>query len=646
MLIRRRTLTFTFLLASGLLAPVTGHADTSAPTTLYVNDTSGSNCSDAGTGTSAQPYCTIQAAVAVVNAGQTVYIEPGSYYGSINITRSGTAAAPITITAPAPVGNFYKVYVSANQSATSTMIAFSDVQYVDLSNIAVTGSVGDEFQISGGSNITLDRVGALGAGDLNQPHPPVAGIHVTGGSSDVRVQRAQVTSTYGSGIEVDGASTGTMLSTDMVRASLSNDGFIGINVSDAPQTTITSNTVNANCTQALVVDNGSTGAVIENNVLVDRSVQSPCATNTLTLDASATPSAVADYNDLYNSDGGFEYNWGGTDYATAAAFMATGQGAHDQDYPSPGNVFSGPDVATLIDAANSAAPGELATDQLGKPRVDDPFVSNTGVGPYSYYDRGALETQEPLSVSFSSSATRAPVGGNVKFSAAATDAWATSYTYAFDFGDGTKISDSTGVEEHTYTATGTYTATVTVTSSYGGTMTTSSKLVVDEPAPLVPGLAGAFQSIAGYLPRTLKVDWLDNTTGGWNPVSAVIDYGDCSAPFTTSGLNLQANDIHEYAVPGVYTVTLTVTDAGGNTASMSTTYGTPDATSFTSCGKKKILLTPNAAGGTPPGVTLSAMSGGLVGSGRDSVKSNSVGGGSQGMGSFSGGGVLGASAGV
>lgn len=46
-----------------------------------------------------------------------------------------------------------------------------------------------------------------------------------------------------------------------------------------------------------------------------------------------------------------------------------------------------------IDSANSAAPGEQLTDVLGRRRVDDRSVRNTGGGPRRYDDRGAYEFQ-------------------------------------------------------------------------------------------------------------------------------------------------------------------------------------------------------------------------------------------------------------
>lgn len=49
-----------------------------ASATLYVNKLNG-NCSDAGTGTLEQPYCTVSAAAAKVEPGQTVLIGAGEY---------------------------------------------------------------------------------------------------------------------------------------------------------------------------------------------------------------------------------------------------------------------------------------------------------------------------------------------------------------------------------------------------------------------------------------------------------------------------------------------------------------------------------------------------------------------------------------
>ena len=76
------------VLVGGLLLPVTGDAAPLAPT-LYVNNGAPA-CSDAGSGTSAQPYCTITKAASVAVAGQTVLVLAGTYGADIKVANSGT----------------------------------------------------------------------------------------------------------------------------------------------------------------------------------------------------------------------------------------------------------------------------------------------------------------------------------------------------------------------------------------------------------------------------------------------------------------------------------------------------------------------------------------------------------------------------
>ena len=64
-------------------------------TDLYV-DNATADCSDSGSGTGSQPFCTIAAAASVVQPGQTVVVEPGLYTGSVTISAQGSAQAPIT----------------------------------------------------------------------------------------------------------------------------------------------------------------------------------------------------------------------------------------------------------------------------------------------------------------------------------------------------------------------------------------------------------------------------------------------------------------------------------------------------------------------------------------------------------------------
>lgn len=583
-------------LAATLLPVAVVHADTPSETTLYVQSGSSSNCSDSGTGTITQPYCTIQPALDAVSPGQSVYIEPGSYAGPIAVTRSGTATAPITITAPTPsAGGAYSTSVQGTNAATP-VIAITNVQYVNMSNISVPTSVGDNIQVSGSSNVTLDRMQTDESAPAGSTRLATsAGFHVTGASSSVTVQRSEARGGIGPGIEIDGGSTGTVVSTNRVGPP---SGSNSIGVDDAPHTTITSNTTSTVCAQSLVVGDGSNDAIIENNVLLDGCAKP--GSNTMTLDAAAASSAVADYNVLGNNANGARYSWGGITYATAAAFAAAvGQGAHDIDSTLLGSIAA-------VDSANSDAPGELSTDLSGRARIDDPVVANTGVGAYAYYDRGASETQEPLAVTLSASATDVHSGSNVTFTAAPLDAWASSFSYAFDFGDGTKTTDATGVETHTYTAAGTYWPTVTVTSPLGASVLAGAP-IIDVQAPPVPVFTGGFLDAL-----TFVVNWPGNTSAGWSPASATIDFGDCSTPFTTSAPSFQ-NVIHAYAAPGIYTVTMTIKYADANTATASKTYPAPYYTGInTWCSPTRILKTPGSATAANPTTALSTRTGALL----------------------------------
>ena len=113
-------------LVVGLLLALGPAAAPASATTLFVakNDP---NCTDAGTGTAAQPFCSIGAAAASVNlnAGDTVQVSGGTYDEGqrVSLSRSGTATAPIifravpgeTVTVTGTKNAFYtngKAYVT------------------------------------------------------------------------------------------------------------------------------------------------------------------------------------------------------------------------------------------------------------------------------------------------------------------------------------------------------------------------------------------------------------------------------------------------------------------------------------------------------------------------------------------------------
>ena len=84
-------LVLAFMVMSLLLLAATRNANAVA-SSLFVNNGS-SNCSDSGSGTSSQPYCTIKKAATVAVAGQTVLVSSGTYGGDVVVSNSGTSSA-------------------------------------------------------------------------------------------------------------------------------------------------------------------------------------------------------------------------------------------------------------------------------------------------------------------------------------------------------------------------------------------------------------------------------------------------------------------------------------------------------------------------------------------------------------------------
>ena len=76
------------------LALMPGSLSAATSSVLYV-DRANPACSDAGSGTVDQPFCTISAAASKVVAGQTVQVASGTYPERVVVSSSGTSGAPI-----------------------------------------------------------------------------------------------------------------------------------------------------------------------------------------------------------------------------------------------------------------------------------------------------------------------------------------------------------------------------------------------------------------------------------------------------------------------------------------------------------------------------------------------------------------------
>ena len=147
-------------------------------------------------------------------------------------------------------------------------------------------------------------------------------------------------------------------------------------------------------------------------------------------------------------------------------------------------------------------------------------------------------------------------GAPVGFAGSATDPGADTHTFTWDFGDGTSPAGGM-TASHIYAIPGTYTVTLTVVDDDGGVGSDTLTVTVND-LPIDVD-AGADQT--GNEGDTLSFSggFTDPSSAG--PYTYAWDFGDGG---TASGTLTPA---HTYVEDGVYTVTLTVTNANAETSS-------------------------------------------------------------------------------
>jgi parallel beta-helix repeat protein len=171
---------------------------TSGTTTLYVG---GAGCSDAGTGTSTTPYCTIGAAAAVAVGGQTVLVGAGTYPENVTPKNSGQPSAPIVFTAAAGAavrvtGQAHGFTISSQHDITVNGFTVSNttsngIYLKSSSRISVTGNIvtASGKRVSGqtATGIYVNATtGSTISGNTSYDNSD-AGIFLTGGSTGIQV---------------------------------------------------------------------------------------------------------------------------------------------------------------------------------------------------------------------------------------------------------------------------------------------------------------------------------------------------------------------------------------------------------------------------------------------------------------------------
>ncbi|MER5635845.1 PKD domain-containing protein [Kitasatospora sp. NPDC002227] len=527
---------------AGLPLVSVAHADT---VDLYVDNTV--NCSDyaPAAGGRLTPYCTVSAATAAVQAGQTVHIGGGFYREDVRLTHSGRPGAPITVEGPDVRPDNHDPAATVTGSDTGfTLAGVHDVVLRHVSTNAPKSAV----EVTGSQHVVLDDITT---GTALKETEQSAAVRITGRSSDVTLSHSQLqTSGAGVGVAVTPGVTGAVITTNVLTDPVKD----GISVDGADGTVVTGNTVDNARGAAVRVSGGSTATTVENNVLSVVPVPGSGSTPSgLSVAADSTTGTRADYN-VVATGAPRPYVWGGQTYDTPAEFRATGQGAHDLA-GDRASITTPTEGSVVIDSADPKAPGESDTDVRGLARVHDPLVPGTGS-----HDRGATEFQRPpvalsLSVTPKSDISH-PLDATVDFKA--TSPWATSIRTSVDFGDGSPVeAGATSPLTHTFPRTGTYQVRAVSTDDAGQTVVRTLSVDIIGTAPIAPQLKLSQDA------DLLSVHAVTTVASPWPITRTTFDYGD-RTPVTDQ-------PTHVYARPGFYRVTTTMTDTQGRTGTATAT---------------------------------------------------------------------------
>ena len=382
----RRTLAAVTGAATVLGLVITGSPAGAVAPVIYVGP--GPTCSDAGTGASALPYCTLSKAATVAVSGQTVEVAAGSYAGGATVGHSGAAGAPI-------------VFHPASGAAVTVqggMNAFrvNGKSYITIEGFTITGTTSYGIAALTSTNITIDSNTVTHSGTAGAPTTVAYGIYLQTVSDSV-VSNNQVDSNSNSGIFLGNgttrvtvrgneaslnasySSTSTLVARQatgidvigpnntvidnivhdnedsgiqvypvsdtkgvitrggdntLVANNVSyNNGDHGIDNRDVNGGRLISNTVYHNCTTGINIEGTSLNYLVENNISVDNAIYPAyqglsCARRAGNIGVWDASTATLDYNLVHTASGALYY-YKEVQYTSISTLRtATGQEAH------------------------------------------------------------------------------------------------------------------------------------------------------------------------------------------------------------------------------------------------------------------------------------------------------------------------------
>ena len=227
--------------------------------TMYV-DQNNTNCSDTGSGTSSQPFCTLTAAAKAATAGKTVLVFSGTYTGQV-VPNSGTPSSPIV----------FAVIPGANVVVTGGVHGFylSGKNYVTVQGFAVTGTSGDGLYVSKATGVSLIQNHVSLSGQPQQGHT-AKGIRLSNTSNSL-VSDNTIDHNTDYGIYLAEGSTADTIVGNRVFANARQfqRAASGIRLYGSPGNLVSSNVSHDNEDSGIEIYTGSNNNVLLNNVTYD-----------------------------------------------------------------------------------------------------------------------------------------------------------------------------------------------------------------------------------------------------------------------------------------------------------------------------------------------------------------------------------------
>ena len=277
--------------------------------TLFV-DQNNAQCTDSGSGTEQQPFCTISAAVPPVGAGDTVRVKPGVYNEMVRINKSGTASAPIIFTADSGV-------------TMTEPFNLSGSQWMTVQGFTISGSPFNGINGALTSNVTLSNNRVVNAGEY--------GIYVRD-ASDVLISNNEVDNSVVEGIRVQFSANVTVTGNLVRGAGEPVNGLIakGIYIRSVPSALVSGNIAEANSDVGIFVIDQSTAAHVRGNTTRDNARE--FARATAGIDLRFSDNSTIEGNVSHdNEDSGINVRGGATN-VLAVNNLGYDNGDHGIDY--------------------------------------------------------------------------------------------------------------------------------------------------------------------------------------------------------------------------------------------------------------------------------------------------------------------------